>query len=316
MMLQCNPICVFLAFARKVGYNNLGVIGMTVLTAIAEQTDRGRLLKSFVRGRMHVSYSQYSSAKRAESITVNGKIEHANYPLRPGDCVKVALEEFKQDSAAPEYEPVDIVYEDADLLIVDKSAPLACQCSPKQTGGTLENRLIGHYGSDFVFRPLNRLDKGTSGLMAVARHAHAYQRLQKQLHTEFFVREYLAVVEGSWSGEGVIDLPIAKESEATVRRIVDFERGKSAVTHYRVLLSAQNRALVRLRLETGRTHQIRVHLSALHHPICGDFLYGQELSELPGRFALHSSFIALNHPMRGTKIEMHSPLPEELQKLL
>ena len=289
---------------------------MTTLTAIAEETDRGRLLRSFVRGRMNVSYSQYSAAKRNESITVNGKIEHANYPLCPGDCVKITLEESKQENILPEYEPVQIVYEDDDLLILDKPAPPACQCSPKQPGGTLENRLIGHYGSDFVFRPLNRLDKGTSGLMAAAKHAHAYQRLQKQLHTEAFVREYLAVVEGSWSGEGVIDLPIAKESDATVRRIVDFESGKPAVTHYRVIQSASDRALVRLRLETGRTHQIRVHLSHLNHPIVGDFLYGREVESLPGRFALHSAFIALNHPITGAKIEIHSPLPEEIQKLL
>lgn len=289
---------------------------MTVLNAIADEADCGRLLRSFVRGRMGVSYSQYASAKQAEGITVNGEIQHANYPLKTGDHVQIQLPETRREGAKPEFEPVCVRYEDEDILILDKPAPLACQCSPKQPGGTLENRLAGRYGSGFVFRPLNRLDRGTSGLMAAAKHAHAYQRLQKQLHTDAFVREYLAVVEGEWAGEGTIDLPIAKENDATVRRIVDFESGKRAITHYRVAESKNGRALVRLRLETGRTHQIRVHLSHMGHPIAGDFLYGTELDALPGRFALHSARIELNHPLTGARIQIDSPLPEALQGLI
>ena len=167
-----------------------------------------------------------------------------------------------------------------------------------------------------MFRPVNRLDRGTSGLMAAAKHAHAYQRMQRQLHTPAFVREYLAVAEGILEGEGVIDLPIAKEDAATVRRVVDFEHGRPAITRYRALEHRNHRTLVRLRLETGRTHQIRVHLSHLGHPICGDFLYGTELRALPGRFALHSARIALEHPVTGARIECVSPLPAELERLL
>lgn len=315
-MLQIDLILQMLQTPRDWFIISLEGIGMTVLNAIAEETDRGRMLKSFVRGKMGVSYAQYSAAKREGGICVNGKAEHANYPLNPGDCVQVNLPENGREGALPEFEPVAVPYEDDDILIIEKPAPLACQCSPKQPGGTLENRLAGRYGSGFVFRPLNRLDRGTSGLMAAAKHAHAYQRLQKQLHTDAFVREYLAVVEGEWSGEGTIDLPIAKENDATVRRIINFESGKRAVTHYRVLESGKGRALVRLRLETGRTHQIRVHLSQTGHPIAGDFLYGTEISALPGRFALHSAHIELNHPMTGARIRLDSPLPEELKKLL
>ena len=289
---------------------------MVNLTAIAAEADRDRPIRSFVRGAMGVSYSQFSAVKRTEGVSVNGRCVHADYRLKPGDEVRVALPETARESALPENAPVAIPYEDDDLLIIDKPAPLACQCSPKQPGGTLENRLAGRYGSEFVFRPLNRLDRGTSGLMAAAKHAHAYQRLQKQLHTEAFVREYLAVVEGEWSGAGTIDLPIAKENDATVRRIIDYENGRRAVTHYRVLESPNGRALVRLRLKTGRTHQIRVHLSNAGHPITGDFLYGTELDALPGRFALHSARIELNHPITGERIQVDSPLPEALRKLL
>ena len=166
---------------------------MTVLNAIAGENDANRLLRNFVRGKMRVSYAQYCVAKREERIAVNGIVQHANYILKPGDRIQVELAETGRETAQPEYEAVTVVYEDEDILILDKPAPLACQCSPKQPGGTLENRLVGKYGSDFVFRPLNRLDKGTSGLMAAAKHAHAYQQLQKQLHTPDFVREYLEI---------------------------------------------------------------------------------------------------------------------------
>ena len=288
---------------------------MRKLTAVAGESDAGRKVKYFVRGTMGVSYGQFTALKAAGGLRVNGEIVHANHELKPGDAVAVLLEDGPGKGVTPEDKPVNIVYEDEDILILDKSAPLACQCSPKQPGGTLENRLAFRYPG-LPFRPLNRLDKGTSGLMAAAKNAHAAQRLQKQLHTDQFVREYLAVVEGRMAGEGVIDAPIAKEAAATVRRVVDFEHGVPAVTRYWVERTGERRSLVRLRLETGRTHQIRVHLASLGHPVAGDFLYGAELPELPGRFALHSTYLRLTHPVTGEGIEAKSPLPEELRALL
>ena len=268
---------------------------------------------------MKISYSQYCAMKACDGLRVNGVPVHANYLLQAGDIVTAALPEGGgSKEVAPENLPVNIVYSDNDLLIVDKDAPLACQCTPKQPCGTLENRLAWLYREqgDFVFRPVNRLDRGTSGLMAVARHAHAYQLLQSQLHTPNFVREYLAVVEGELAGEGRIDLPIAKEDAATVRRVIDLEHGKPAVTHYHALSCGNGRTLVRLRLETGRTHQIRVHMAAIGHPVAGDFLYGHELAFLPGRFALHSAAIELDQPLTGARIHIESPLPDELKVLL
>ena len=152
--------------------------------------------------------------------------------------------------------------------------------------------------------------------MAAAKNAHACQRLQKQLHTPAFVREYLAVADGIMEGSGVIDQPIAKEDSATVRRVVDLQNGKPAVTHYAVEAHGGGRTLVRLRLETGRTHQIRVHMAAIGHPVVGDFLYGHELVALPGRFALHSAAIELDQPLSGERISIESPLPDELKVLL
>ena len=290
-----------------------------ILTAIAAEKDVGRKVKYFVRGDMGVSYGQFTSLKARDGLRVNGAPVHANHPLRPGDAVTVVLEDGPGGkSVVPEEGPAPIVYADDDLILIDKPAPLATQCSPKQPAGTLENRLAFLYQDrpGFVFRPLNRLDRGTSGLMAAAMNAHAAQRLQRQLHTDDFVREYLAVVEGRMSGEGVIDVPIRKADAATVRRIVDFDGGKPALTHYRVEQTGEARSLVRLRLETGRTHQIRVHLAHLGHPIAGDFLYGREDPRLPGRFALHSTYIHLRHPVTGEIVERTSPLPEVIQNLL
>ena len=290
---------------------------MTRLTAVAAEKDARRKIKYFVRGDMKLSYRQYCAAKAANGICVNALPVHADHLLRPGDCVTVDLPDTPGGKiVAAEPGEVNVVYEDADILIIDKSAPLACQCTPKQPTGTLENYLQYRYGEDFVFRPLNRLDRGTSGLMAAARHAHACQLLQRDLHTPRFVREYLAVVEGAMSGAGSIDLPIAKENAATVRRVIDPVNGQQAITHYRVVESTSSLSLVRLRLETGRTHQIRVHLSAVGHPIIGDFLYGREDPRLPGRFALHSTRIELTQPRTGEHIIIESPLPGELADLL
>lgn len=292
---------------------------MIELQARAAEKDVGRKIKYFVRGDMQVSYGQFSALKATGGLKVNGETVHANYLLKSGDLVSVAFADSGTDkTVAAEKGPVSIAYEDDDLYIVDKSAPLACQCTSRQPNGTLENRLYAHYAhvDGFTFRPLNRLDKGTSGLMAAAKHPHACQILQKQLHTPNFLREYLAVVEGGLEGEGTIDLPIAKENTASVRRVVNHESGLPAVTHYHVEKTDGRRTLVRLRLETGRTHQIRVHLSALGHPICGDFLYGTELDRLPGRFALHSTYIRFRHPISGEIISVSSPLPPELKELM
>ena len=291
---------------------------MRQLTRIAAESDAGRKVKYFVRGDMGVSYHQFSALKQQNGLLVNGVPVHANHLLQPGDAVTVTLADAPQTDVLPDPTPVDVPWEDEDLLIIDKPAPLACQCSPKQTAMTLENRLAWRYRGvpDFVFRPLNRLDRGTSGLMAAAKNAHATQLLQRQLHTPDFLREYLAVVVGSMTGEGSVAAPIAKAPAASVRRVVDFQNGQPAVTHYRVLQTGPAFSLVRLRLETGRTHQIRVHMAHLGHPIAGDFLYGAEDPRLPGRFALHSARIRFTHPLTGEIIEQTSALPEAMGGLI
>lgn len=287
-----------------------------ILESVVLPADDGRKIKFYVRGAMGVSYGQFASLKMREGMRVNGVPVHANYILRTGDRVEVAIEETGSSLAEPVAGEVDVRYEDDALMILNKPAPLACQSSSRNAAPALENFLMAKYGDGFVFRPLNRLDKGTSGLMCAAKNAHAYQLMQKTLHTGDYLRQYLAVVCGWLEGSGVVDAPIAKEDAATVRRVVDFEKGKPAVTRWESQGIFGDYSLVRLTLETGRTHQIRVHMAHLGHPVAGDFLYGTELACLPGRFALHSARIRLTHPMTGEVLEITSPLPEELQNLL
>ena len=217
-------------------------------------------------------------------------------------------------SLTPYEAALSVPWQDEHYLVVDKPAPMPTLCSAKQDGPTLENTLYTALGcpEDYVFRPVNRLDKGTSGLMAVARDAHAQQLLQRQLHSETFIREYKAVCVGHLpEASGVIALPIGKAGEG-VKRAVRAD-GQRAVTHYWVEAENKSCSLVRLRLETGRTHQIRVHLAALGCPILGDYLYGAPHPALPGRFALHACFLQFTHPFTGERVSASSPLPNAFQ---
>lgn len=279
----------------------------------------GRVLRDILRRDMGVSYSALKSAKWDGRILVDGVSTPVNAVLRAGQTVTMLWPEEQPVYQLRPFElALNIPYEDEHLMVIDKPAPLASQSSAGHPDNSLENAVYAYMGcpADFIYRPVNRLDKGTSGLMVVAKTPHAQHLLQKQLHTEAFQRVYLAVVEGVPEPlGGVIDAPIAKVEAASIRRQVCPE-GRPSVTHYQVERACGQRALVRLRLETGRTHQIRVHMSHMGCPVCGDFLYGTELPELPGRFALHSAKLVLAHPFTGELLHIVSELPRELSALL
>ena len=282
---------------------------------IITQADDGRLVKHIAKGRMGLSHKQFTSAKfRENGVTLDGVRAIATDVVRAGQTLIVRL---REDGSVHSHvdKPVDILYEDEDIFVVNKPAPLPTQSSERQTGDTLEARMLPLLGGR-AFRPTNRLDKGTSGLMLVAKHPQSQAILQKQLHTPSFVREYLALVESvPVPAEGTVDAPIGKADGATVRREVRSD-GKEARTHYRVLETCGPLSLVRLRLETGRTHQIRVHMAHMGCPVYGDFLYGAEQPDLPGRFALHSAFVSFVHPVTGETLSFEQPLPPELTQLL
>lgn len=216
----------------------------------------------------------------------------------------------KQASTLPE-----AVYEDEHYLIVDKPAPLA-SIDSSRSDETLQGRVYLYLGKpdSFVYRPVNRLDKGTSGLMLIAKSGHAQHLAQRLLHMDGLERTYLAIVDGSPpESSGVIRLPIGRADG--VRRMVE-PNGRPCVTHYEVIMTHASLSLIRLRLETGRTHQIRVHMQALGCPILGDYLYGRSDPRLPGRFALHSCVLQFKHPFTGASVVRESPLPVTLQSLL
>lgn len=265
-----------------------------------------------------LSNGQFKRAKFQGSVLLDGQAVLADHPVQAGQTLCLLIPEVENTQPEDIDLPLNVCYQDDSFLIVDKPAPLPSASSCKQAAPTLENAVYHYLGcpDGFVYRPVNRLDKGTSGLMLVARNAHAQHLLQQLLHTADFVREYLAVVDGCPPEmEGVVDLPIGKVDEASVRREVRPD-GKPARTLYRVLEKGPYRSLVRLRLDTGRTHQIRVHMQALGCPVSGDFLYGTELDALPRRFALHSAHVAVRHPITRQWIRRESPLPPALKALL
>ena len=273
----------------------------------------GRKVRDILRGSMGVSYTALKSAKWNGRIFLNGETVRADAKASAGDTVEIEWAEDAPVYALKPFDmPVVVPWEDEHLLIAVKPAGIASQSSRNHPDDSLENAVYARFGcpENFIYRPVNRLDKGTGGLMAVARTPHAQHLLQKQLHTPAFRRRYLAWTDGKPAkDEGVLDFPIAKAPGATVKRIVS-EEGKPSRTKYRVLREQGDGALVLLELETGRTHQIRVHLSHIGCPVKGDFLYGTELPEaFPGCFALHSALLEVRHPVTGKMIRVTS-LPE------
>lgn len=290
---------------------------MRILEYTIRPEEAGRTVRVVALKGMKLSRSGFSSLKFQNAVFLDGAPVHADVRVAAGQVLSVRLTDAGQ-TVVPYAMPLSVPYADDDLFILDKPAPLPTLCSARQAGPTLENALYAFLGcpADYVFRPVNRLDKGTSGLLAAARNAHIQQLLQKQLHTPDFVREYLAVCEGRPEKDaGVIDLPIARAGDGA-RRTVRPD-GLPSRTHYQVIKEGKNgRCLVRLRLETGRTHQIRVHLAAMGCPVTGDYLYGHAEPALPGRFALHSCLLRLRHPLTGETLQAESPLPEALSALL
>ncbi len=274
----------------------------------------------FLKNDLGLSSSLIKKAKRIENgILVNGEQKFTNENVKCGDKVEITIQTADEKSEnIPLCDlPLDVVFEDEYLLIINKDGEIPTHPSLNNYDKSVGGAVLNYYkkqGENFVFRPVNRLDKGTSGLMVIAKNPHIHELLKKSLHSLDFEREYLAVVCGSLQGCGRIDEPIFRQDKSIIKRVVD-KRGAKAVTNYEVLENYDDKTLVKLKLETGRTHQIRVHLSYIGHAVYGDYLYGETARDI-NRPALHSYKIILTHPITKQKMNIEIPLKDDIKKIL
>ena len=258
-----------------------------------------------------------------QAVLVNGTPVPKNYRQRGGDVIEITLPEPEPLTLEPENIPLDIVYEDADLLVVNKPKGMVVHPAPGHATGTLVHALLYHCGDQLsgingVVRPgiVHRIDRNTSGLLMVAKTDAAHHSLSAQIQAHSFTREYQAVAVGRFlEPSGTIDAPIGRHPVDRKKMCVTQKNSKRAVTHYETILAYQKATHLRLRLETGRTHQIRVHLAYLGHPVLGDDVYGKPYPGLEGQ-CLHAAKIGFVHPTTGQYLEFESPLPDYFRRVL
>lgn len=291
------------------------------LTVVAEARHVGIQVNTVLRKELGLSGTLLRRVKFLDDgILVNTQRVTTRYRLQLGDVLTVRLTEPQRRSdlvSAPG--PLDIVYEDEDLLVLNKAPGVAVHPGPGHHDDTMGNFILNYYdqqNKEGDFHPVHRLDRGTSGLMVVARHPLAQEALKHQMQTKDFCREYLALCQGRPDpAQDTVDAPIGSVDGSLMQRMVR-QDGQRAVTHYETVSRHNDLTLLRLRLETGRTHQIRVHLSWLGHPLAGDFLYGTEGTYPIARPALHSQRLQFIHPVTKAPMAFHCPLPQDIQNLL
>lgn len=263
--------------------------------------------------------------KIPESILVNGTWEYVKYKLKENDLLTVYVtEEVSSEKIVPVDIPLSIIYEDEDIIIINKPADMPIHPSLNNYDNTLANGVAFYYQQQnrhFVFRCMNRLDRDTTGLTIIAKHMVSAGMFSQMMVHRVIKREYLAIVHGTGLPScGTINAPIARVDGSTIERCVDYQQGEHAITHYKVMEEYQNKTLLLLWLETGRTHQIRVHMKHLDHPLLGDFLYLPNDSTFPlenniERQALHAYRLTFVHPITGESMEITAPIPNDMLTL-
>ena len=290
----------------------------TLSITVTREMD-GRMVKGILRGELQLSYTLLKSLKwRENAILLNGQSVRVNAIVHTGDVVSVNLSERGGASTAlPCPMALDIVYEDDDLLVLNKPAGIAMH--PKSTdlsAPSMATALTAYLGEGSVPHFVSRLDKGTSGLLIAAKTGYVHDRLRRALHSEDLRREYRAIAVGTVTPEsGVIEAPIGRADGSLVKRCVR-EDGLKSLTEYETLETCGGFTLLRLVPHTGRTHQLRVHLSHLGYPLAGDWLYGTEDKTLITRPALHSCALWFTHPISGKEFHFTADLPEDMVKLM
>lgn len=276
-------------------------------------------LKELLKSHFQISDRLLAKLKNAQKIFINGEKVSVRASLKTGDLVEVNLDFLENNSnIVPTKMELDILFEDETMLIINKPAGVPVHPSMDHFEDSLSNGIRFYFdeiGLKRKIRPVNRLDKDTTGIVIFAKNEYVQECLVKQMKKNTFVKEYIAVCSGSFDCKaGTIDAPIARKEDSIIERCVS-EAGDKAVTHYEVLKNVNNYSVVKCILETGRTHQIRVHLAHIGHPLLGDTLYGTS-SPLISRQALHAYKVKFIHPISLKSIELTAKIPNDIENII
>lgn len=281
----------------------------------------GMLLRDFLYEEQQISRRLLTDLKfHGGEIIVNGQLATVRHTLKIGDKVTIIFpKEIKSTTMKPSPMRLQIVYEDDHVLVINKPVHLATIPSRREPNVSLAQGILAYYELNHIpstIHIVTRLDKDTSGLVLVAKHRYAHSLLSKLQIEKQIKRDYLAIVEGTMTCEkGTITLPIARKASSIIERTVDKKNGKEAITHFETVRENDKHTLVKINLETGRTHQIRVHFSAIGHPLAGDTLYGGD-TQFIERQALHCSTVSFIHPFTKKEITLHSELPSDMKSVI
>lgn len=287
---------------------------------IIDEDSAGLRVEQFLRRKRYSGQNLSEIKRMPKSILVNGVHYYMRQELSTGDHLQVRICETKNSEKIPPTNlPLDIIYEDEDLLVLNKPAGMPIHPSLNNYTNSIANALAYYFqsqGKPFIFRCCNRLDRDTSGLTIVSKHLVNGSILSDMTKYREVHREYLAIARGSVTpSEGTIQAPLGRKEGTIIERTVDWEHGEDAVTHYKVVKEANGHSLVSLRLETGRTHQIRIHMKYLGYPLIGDYLYNPDM-EYMTRQALHSHHMEFTHPITGEHMSFTAPLPEDMARVM
>ena len=281
----------------------------------------GQTIEKFLKLQGFSSANITALKKMPNNTLLNGEWVHMTERLKESDDLIINItEDISSEKIPPIKLPLDIVYEDEDIIVINKPAHMPIHPSLNHYENSLANALAYYYeveqNKPFIFRCCNRLDKDTSGLTVIAKHMLSASILSKAVRERQFNRWYLAIVRGTLpQTKGIIDAPISRVDDSIITRTVDFEKGEKAITHYEVVAQNAGYSLLKIKLETGRTHQIRVHFKYIGYPLIGDYLYNPDMQKMT-RQALHSSEIAFTHPITGEPMHFSAPLPVDMAWVL